>query len=166
MGELRNHGQAARYQHSRIGINGRLDTLQAAVLLAKLSVFDEELAGRDRAAELYAEALRPLEQAGVLRLPRLRSERTSPWAQYTVEVENRAEVAAALHAEGVPTAVHYPVPMHQQPVFAELEAGSLPVSERAAARVVSLPMHPYLSEADVQRVAGALEAVLAPASRV
>jgi UDP-2-acetamido-2-deoxy-ribo-hexuluronate aminotransferase len=154
--QLRNHGQQQRYQHTRIGINGRLDTLQAAILLGKLQVFDAELAARDRAAKAYTAALAEAANGGGVRTPRLRTGNTSAWAQYTIEVEDRESVAAALQADGVPTAVHYPVPMHRQPVFRHLPAGSLPGAEHAATRVLSLPMHPYLAEADIARVADAV----------
>ncbi len=151
MHQLRNHGQEQRYQHTRLGINGRLDTLQAAILLAKLPGFDAELAARDRAAQAYTGAL-----AGLVRTPVLQSGNTSAWAQYTLEVEDRDSFVAALASEGVPTAVHYPVPMHRQPVFAGLAAGSLPFAEGAASRVVSLPMHPYLTEDEIARVVAAV----------
>ena len=165
MHELRNHGQQQRYHHARIGINGRLDTIQAAILLAKLQVFDAELVARDRIADAYTHALADAALSGLLRTPRLQPGNTSAWAQYTLEVEDRDAVVAALHAEGVPTAVHYPVPMHRQPVFAELgvRAGSLPCAERAAARVLSLPMHPYLEDAALARVAEAVSRAVQPA---
>lgn len=164
---LRNHGQEARYRHSAIGINGRLDTIQAAILLAKLDVFDAELIARNEAADAYSAALLPLAKAAKIRTPQLRAGLTSPWAQYTVEVENRDTVAASLNEQGIPTAVHYPVPMHLQPVFSEggafplgVAAGSLPHAEAAAARVLSLPIHPYLAQPDLLRIATALEAAL------
>jgi UDP-2-acetamido-2-deoxy-ribo-hexuluronate aminotransferase len=164
MRELRNHGQQRRYEHARIGINGRLDTLQAAILLAKLEVFDAELAARDRAAQAYTHALAEVALSGLVRTPLVRSWNTSAWAQYTLEVEDRESVVAALATEGVPTAVHYPVPMHRQPVFAGLGIGegSLPVAEHAAARVMSLPMHPYLGEEDIARVADAVSRAVQP----
>ena len=150
MRELRNHGQRERYRHTRIGINGRLDTLQAAILLAKLPIFDRELAARSEAADAYTAALQHAVQT-----PRLLPGNTSPWAQYTIEVDERDAVVAALSKAGVPTAVHYPVPMHEQPVFAHLGVGrvSLPHAERAAARVLSLPMHPYLEPHQIQQIA-------------
>ena len=154
MRELRNHGQSGRYRHTRIGINGRLDTLQAAVLLAKLEFFDEELAARAEIADRYTALLR-----GAVRTPRLLPERTSAWAQYTIEVEDREGVEAAMQDAGIPTAVHYPTPLHLQPVYAELaqrmgwSRGSFPVAERAAERVLSLPMHPYLEAAPMERIA-------------
>ena len=155
--ELRNHGQAARYVHARIGINGRLDTMQAAVLLAKLEVFDEELALRQMAAEQYTARLKD-----AVRIPRVLPDRTSAWAQYTIEVEDRATVEKALAEAGIPTAVHYPMPLHLQPVYAELaremgwKRGSFPAAERAAERVLSLPMHPYLTAQQIDEVSEAV----------
>ncbi len=159
--ELRNHGQAGRYLHTRIGINGRLDTLQAAVLLAKLEVLDEELAARQAAAERYSALLRDC-----VRTPRVAADRTCAWAQYTVEVEDRDGVAKVLAEAGIPTAVHYPVPLHLQPVYAELarkmgwKRGSFPAAERAAERVLSLPMHAYMTAEQVEQVAEAVRAAV------
>lgn len=159
--ELRNHGQAGRYLHTRIGINGRLDTLQAAVLLAKLEVFDEEIAARQATADRYTALLRDC-----VRTPEVAADRTCAWAQYTVEVEDRDAVAKALQDAGIPTAVHYPMPLHLQPVYAELaremgwEHGSFPAAERAAERVLSLPMHPYMTADQVERVAEAVKAAV------
>ncbi len=161
--QVRNHGQSERYRHTGIGINGRLDTLQAAILLAKLDVFDREMIARNEAANAYSGALLALQRAGRLRLPLVHADRTSPWAQYTIEVENREHVAKVLHAAGVPTAVHYPVPMHRQPALAGLYApagASFPVAEQAAARVLSLPLHPYLGRPALMRVVHALEDAL------
>jgi UDP-2-acetamido-2-deoxy-ribo-hexuluronate aminotransferase len=157
MTELRNHGQAGRYLHTRVGINGRLDTIQAAVLLAKLEVFDEELALRQEAAERYTERLKD-----TARTPRVLPERASAWAQYTIEVLERPAVEKALSQAGIPTAVHYPLPLHLQPVYAELSRemgwrrGSFPAAERAAERVLSLPMHPYLTLEEIERVSAAV----------
>jgi UDP-2-acetamido-2-deoxy-ribo-hexuluronate aminotransferase len=165
MHELRNHGQSGRYRHTRIGLNGRLDTLQAAILLAKLEIFDEELAARDRVAQQYTFLLRDAVQT-----PRILPNRTSAWAQYTLEIAERDSVAASLHEADIPTAVHYPTPLHLQPVYSDLarknhwSRGSFPVSEFAAERVLSLPMHPYLEPAQIERVASAvLAAVASPA---
>ncbi len=161
MAELRNHGQAERYLHTRIGINGRLDTMQAAVLLAKLEVFDEELAQRQKAAGAYTARLQD-----AVRTPMVLADRTSAWAQYTIEVDERAEVEKALAAAGIPTAVHYPTPLHLQPVYAELsremgwKRGSFPVAERAAERVLSLPMHPYLTAEQVEAVSEAVRSAV------
>jgi UDP-2-acetamido-2-deoxy-ribo-hexuluronate aminotransferase len=159
--ELRNHGQSARYVHMRIGINGRLDTLQAAVLLAKLDVFDEELIARSEAADRYTAFLKD-----AVRTPLVPHDRTSAWAQYTIEVDDREGVEKSLHAAGIPTAVHYPMPLHLQPVYASLglDRGRYPVAERVAGRVLSLPMHPYLKPEQIERVSEAVKgAVRVPA---
>jgi UDP-2-acetamido-2-deoxy-ribo-hexuluronate aminotransferase len=143
MRQIRAHGQDRRYNHSRLGINGRMDTLQAAVLLAKLEIFDEEVAARARIGSRYMELLR---NSAVT--PTIAPENTSVYAQYTVQVNNRVDIQKKLGDLGVPTAVHYPLPLHLQPVFAGLglQHGSFPVSEAASERVMSLPMHPYLTE--------------------
>jgi UDP-2-acetamido-2-deoxy-ribo-hexuluronate aminotransferase len=159
--ELRNHGQDRRYHHTRIGINGRMDTIQAAVLLAKLDIFDEELVARCEAADRYSALLK-----GIVSAPKVAPHATSAWAQYTVEVDDRESVEKAMREVGIPTAVHYPTSLHLQPVFAELSRnrswieGSFPNSERAAARVLSLPIHPYQSPADARRVCAALQEAL------
>ena len=147
--ELHNHGQDRRYHHTSIGINGRLDTIQAAVLLAKLEVFEEELAARRKAAATYNELLKD-----VVQTPVVRDGYTSPYAQYTIEVDDRDAVQQALQLAGIPTAVHYPVPLHLQPVFAgmHLGEGSFPHSERAGKRVLSLPMHPYLTQEQITQI--------------
>lgn len=161
--ELRNHGQADRYLHTRIGINGRIDTLQAAVLLAKLEVFDEELIARSEVADRYTALLQ-----NVVSTPRVLAGRTSAWAQYTIEVDDRPPLEKSMHAAGIPTAVHYPMPLHLQPVYASLgiERGRYPVSERVADRVLSLPMHPYLAPAQIASVCDAVKSALRiPAAR-
>jgi UDP-2-acetamido-2-deoxy-ribo-hexuluronate aminotransferase len=159
MRELRNHGQEHRYHHTRIGINGRMDTLQAAVVLAKLEIFDEELRARGAIAEEYSRLLKD-----VVQTPSVRAGDYSPFAQYTIEVEDRDAFAASLAAQGIPTAVHYPAPLHLQPAFAGLglSEGSFPHAEAAARRVISLPMHPYLTREDQMRV---VEAVKVAVSR-
>ena len=168
MREIRAHGQDRRYHHPRLGLNGRLDTLQAAVLLAKMEIFDDEVAARIRLGARYTELIVEAfgqDSAGV-RAPFIDPRNTSVYAQYTVEVEGREFVATRMKALGVPTAVHYPLPLHLQPVFAHLGQGegSFPVSEAAARRVISLPMHPYLSDADQVKVVAALrESVLGTA---
>jgi len=159
--ELRNHGQDRRYHHTRIGINGRMDTLQAAILLAKLNVFDQELLARNEAANRYTALLKDAVQT-----PSVSPDCTSVWAQYTIEVDEREAVESAMREAGIPTAVHYPVALHLQPVFSSLReqsglgTGSFPHAERAADRVLSLPMHPYLTPGDIQRVTDAVKAVL------
>ena len=149
MRSLRIHGQGRdKYDNVRIGMNGRLDTLQAAILLEKLAIFPDEVEARQRVAERYDEGLRD-----VVRVPRVIEGVISVWAQYTVVVEGdddggrrRDAVAATLREAGVPTAVYYPAPLHRQTAYRHFPAaeGGLPVSERLSARVLSLPMHPYL----------------------
>jgi len=159
MFELRNHGQDCRYHHTRIGINGRMDTLQAAILLAKLDVFDEELLARYEVANRYTVLLK-----GEVRTPSISPGSTSVWAQYTIEVDERRAVESAMREAGIPTAVHYPVALHLQPVFSPLSQqfglgpGSFPHAERAADRVLSLPMHPYITPSDIERVTDAVKA--------
>jgi UDP-2-acetamido-2-deoxy-ribo-hexuluronate aminotransferase len=168
MREIRVHGQDRRYHHPRLGVNGRLDTLQAAVLLAKLELFDEEVEARARIGARYSEMIqeafaRETDPARRVTTPYLAPGCTSVYAQYTIEIADRAKVEAGLKQRGIPTAVHYPVPLHLQPVFAELGqgAGAFPVSEAAGRRVMSLPMHPYLTTDQQAQVVTALrEAVI------
>ncbi len=164
MAEIRVHGQDRRYHHPRLGINGRLDTLQAAVLLGKMDIFPDEVARRDRIgarySELVNEAFRGIDDPQKkVTTPYLAPGCTSVYAQYTVEVPNRSKVEEGMKARGVPTAVHYPVPLHLQPVFAELGQGegTFPISESVARRVISLPMHPYLTEDQQVAVVKALK---------
>jgi len=151
MREIRVHGQSARYVHTRIGLGGRMDTIQCAVLLAKLERFEWEVKQRQRIAARYGELLAALgERIGV---PVVRPDRTSVYAQYTIGVSERPRIQAALQEAGVPTAIHYPVPMHKQPAYAALGRwGPLPVSERLAERVMSLPMDAYIDEAKQRTV--------------
>jgi dTDP-4-amino-4,6-dideoxygalactose transaminase len=160
---LRVHGSGThKYDNTRIGINGRLDTLQAAILLEKLAVFPDELRARAAVADRYAEGL-----AGVadrVALPRLPDGVTSAWAQYTVRVPDRDTVAARLGEAGVPTAVYYPRPLHRQTAYRDFPVGpgGLAVSERLSAEVLSLPMHPYLAPGDQDRVVGTLVDAVGP----
>lgn len=154
MRSLRVHGQgASAYDHRLIGINGRMDTLQAAILLEKLNIFDEELASRRRVADRYGREL-----AGVVAVPTLGPGASSAWAQYTVQVDGRADVAARLAEAGVVSAVHYPLPLDRQPAYSgfPVAPGGLPVAEKAASRVLSLPMHPYIEDAAQTRVIEAM----------
>ncbi|MGZ5200136.1 MAG: DegT/DnrJ/EryC1/StrS family aminotransferase [Telluria sp.] len=150
--EIRVHGQSRRYVHTRIGVGGRMDTLQCAIVLAKLDRFEWELQQRQRAGAAYDALL-----SGRVRLVGRRRDRTSAFAQYTVVLDGREQVQAALHAQGIPTAVHYPVPMHQQPAYARLAAGGpCPIACEMAAKVMSLPMGPYLDDAEARQVAEAV----------
>jgi len=156
MREIRVHGQSRRYVHTRIGVGGRMDTLQCAVVLAKLGLFDWELAQRRRAASTYDALLK-----GKVDLVGRATDRSSAFAQYTVLVDRRNDVQRALQEAGIPTAVHYPVPIHMQPAYAHLGGGATcPVARALADKVMSLPMGPYLPDDDVQRVCAALLAAV------
>jgi UDP-2-acetamido-2-deoxy-ribo-hexuluronate aminotransferase len=157
MREIRVHGQSRRYVHTRIGVGGRMDTLQCAIVLGKLERFEWEVAQRERLGSRYNELF-----AGKLETVTQRADRTSVFAQYTVVVPNREQVQAQLQQAGIPTAVHYPVPMHLQPAYQGLcEAGDNPWAEKMAARVMSLPLSPDLTEADQQTVVAAVLAAIA-----
>ncbi len=138
--QIARHGQDRRYHHIRVGVNSRLDTLQAAILLAKLEIFDEELAARQTVAQTYTGLFN---EAGVTTTPFVEDHNVSAWAQYTIQVNDRAQLQAALKAAGIPTAVHYPIPLNRQPAVADPDA-VLPVGDAVAERVMSLPMHGYL----------------------
>jgi UDP-2-acetamido-2-deoxy-ribo-hexuluronate aminotransferase len=155
---LRVHGKGAhKYDNVRLGVNSRLDTVQAAILLAKLTIFAEELRARRQVADRYSRLL-----AELVQVPHVPADRRSAWAQYAVMLSRRDEVAAGLERRGVPTAVYYPTPLHLQPALAHLgyAPGSLPVSEDLARRVLCLPMHPYLTEAQQDLVVTALAQVI------
>lgn len=149
---LRVHGYGTdRYDHVRVGINGRLDTVQAAVLLEKLKIFPDEIVGRNRVARTYSEGL-----ADVVRVPVVPAGRTSVWAQYTIRLPagRREAFAAALKADGIPTAVHYPKPLHRQTAYRDFPCApdGLPVADRLSDEVISLPMHSYLDEPTQTRI--------------
>jgi len=158
---LRQHGEGRdRYDTVRIGINSRLDSLQAAVLLAKLSIFAEEIELRQKVAERYSAAL-----ADVVEVPVIDRKARSVWAQYTIKVDNRYRVAAGLKAVGVPTAIYYPRSLNHQPAYRGYPtvAGGVPVAEALAQRVLSLPCHPYLDLATQDYIIDQLRAVIAAA---
>jgi dTDP-4-amino-4,6-dideoxygalactose transaminase len=158
---LRVHGQSTtdKYDNVRVGLTGRLDTMQAAVLLEKLKIFPDEIAARNAAAERYGNAL-----GNVAGVPRVPEGHTSVWAQYTIRVEpgRRAALAAALKAEGIPTAIYYPKPLHRQTAYERCPyaEGGLPVSDRLADEVISLPMHAYLDEPTQDRIVDAVQRAL------
>ena len=154
-GEIRVHGQSARYHHTRIGVGGRMDTLQCAILLAKLGRFDWEVERRIELGNKYATAIRA--SGARARLLTVRAGRTSVWAQYTVLVDDRDAVQERMRQAGVPTAVHYPRPLHRQPAYEKLcDAKALPVSELLATQVISLPMSADLSDTHLEMVVAAL----------
>jgi len=146
MREIRNHGQKTRYYHTRVGINGRLDTLQCAILIPKLERFPWELEQRQRVAARYNQAFKEIESQSVV-VPHLASERTSSWAQYTLQVSEREKFQKFLQENGVPTAVHYPRIMPDQPAYQEGgRIVSVEVSRKMAERVVSLPLYPDMTD--------------------
>jgi len=153
MRQIRMHGEESRYQHSRIGINGRLDSLQAGILLAKLDIFPQEVELRQQAGQRYTRLLQ--EQVPEVVPPAIDAGNTSVYAQYTIQVSAREQVQKRLSRHGIPTAVHYPRPLHRQPAL-YTEAFDLPVSERLSERVISLPMHPYITEDEQRTVVDAL----------
>jgi len=147
---LREHGKGShKYDNVRIGINGRLDTLQAAILLSKLEVFESEIKKRQEIAARYSDAFR-----GMAKVPHVPEGLLSAWAQYSLVVDNRERYLATLKELGIPTAVYYPRPLHLQTAFAHLgyRQGDFPVAERTSERIFSLPMHPYLNETDQDRI--------------
>jgi UDP-2-acetamido-2-deoxy-ribo-hexuluronate aminotransferase len=155
MREIRVHGQSGRYQHTRIGVGGRMDSIQCAVVLGKLTRFAEEVERRIALGRRYDKLL-----SGVSSI-RVKPDRTSVYAQYTIRHPERARIQDALKAKGIPTAVHYPLSLHQQPAYAgEYRGLSMPKSEKLAREVISLPMSADLSERDQDLIAESLAAAL------
>ena len=146
--QVSRHGQDRRYHHLRVGINGRIDTVQAAILLAKFDIFPGEVALRQKIAKHYNQLLK--EVSGVT-LPELSPHNTSVYGQFTIRVKNREAVIASLSEAGIPTAVHYPTPLNLQPAVADGQ--KYEHAETASREVLSLPFHPYLSEQEIKQVA-------------
>ena len=165
MREIRVHGQDRRYHHPVIGLNGRMDTLQAGILLAKIDTFPDEVEARGKIGSRYTELIDTSSDAFVT--PFIESHNTSVYAQYSVLAENREAVVGKLKDKNIPTAVHYPVPLHLQPAFSSLGQGrgSFPVAESVANRVFSLPMHPYLDSDTQDEIIYALVAAAAETRR-
>lgn len=155
---IRTHGQSERYYHTILGLNGRLDTLQAAILLAKFPSFEAEIMARQQVAKNYNDLLK-----GFVAIPKVASNCLSAYAQYTIQVKDRLRVQAALKKQGIPTAIHYPIPLHQQPALciAQKSSRTLVHAEKASATVLSLPMHPFLDTATQQYIAQALKKAVA-----
>lgn len=155
MSEIRTHGQESRYYHTRIGVGGRMDTIQCAVILAKLDTFDWEVEQRIRLGRTYCDMVTAIPG---IQAPVVRNDRTCVWAQFTVQTDKRDAVIASLKEVGVPTAVHYPIPLYKQPAYQSLcrVVGGVDVSDRVSQRVLSLPMHPYLDEGTMQTIVSAL----------
>jgi len=150
MKSLRLHGQSKRYHHKYIGMGGRLDTLQAAVLNVKLKHYKKDLALRQEVASKYTQAL----GSKVLTLPYVNKNATSAWAQYSIRVKNRDELQEKLKEAGIPTAVHYPMPLHLQECFEYLgyKKGSFPISELVSSEIMSLPMNPYVTDEEIEYI--------------
>lgn len=156
---VREHGQGVdKYENVRIGMTARLDTIQAAVLIEKLAIFEDEIAARERIAQRYNRLL-----ADVCTVPVVAEGATSTWAQYTIRLApgRRDALAEALKKDGIPTAVYYRIPMHRQPIYAQYPADACPVAEALCHEVISLPMHAYLDEATQDRVVAAVIRALA-----
>ncbi len=152
MRQISNHGQDRRYHHQRIGVNGRLDTIQAAVLLAKMEIFPGEVVKREQIGQRYSELL----ASDSITVPYIAEHNRSVYAQYTIQVDNREAVQQRLSELSIPTAVHYPVPLNQQPAMGKADA-HVPVAETLASRVISLPMHPMLTENEQDKVVEAVK---------
>lgn len=152
MRQIARHGQDRRYHHIRVGVNSRLDTLQAAIMLPKLEILHEEIELRNQVANTYTSLLN---DAGILSTPFVEAHNISAWAQYTIRVKNRADVQQKLLEAGIPTAVHYPIPLNKQPAVAD-NSIQLPIGDEIAQEVMSLPMHPYFIFQDQQKVVQAL----------
>lgn len=150
--QIARHGQDRRYHHIRVGVNSRLDTLQAAILLPKLEILAEEIELRNQVADNYT---RLLKEAGITTAPYIVAHNISAWAQYTIRVENREQIQQKLQEANIPTAVHYPIPLNKQPAVAD-ENVQLPIGDEVADEVMSLPMHPYLTVKEQQLVVRAM----------
>jgi UDP-2-acetamido-2-deoxy-ribo-hexuluronate aminotransferase len=154
--QIARHGQDRRYHHIRVGMNSRLDTLQAAILLCKLEIFDDEMAMRQHVARNYGQRLAAIDLVGA---PLVETNNISAWAQYTVRVRNRDAVQTRLMEAGIPTAVHYPVPLNRQPAIADGKL-RLMVGDEAAEHVMSLPMSPYLDASQQDVIIASLASIV------
>ncbi len=146
------HGQTKRYQHTELGINGRMDTIQAAILLAKLPIFEQEVSERERKGSLYTSMLNSY---GFTNTPKIKPENTSVYAQYTIQVDNRSLVQQFLQTKGIPTAVHYPTLLNNQPALKKqqtIASFQTSFADNASKRVLSLPMYPWISEKNQNKV--------------
>jgi UDP-2-acetamido-2-deoxy-ribo-hexuluronate aminotransferase len=158
MRQIARHGQDRRYHHIRVGVNSRLDTIQAAILLPKLAVLDDEISARQTIANKYSELLSFImddESQRLIKTPYVEPHNISAWAQYTIEVSERENLQEKLKQSYVPTMVYYPIPLNKQPAVAD-QAVYLPIGDFVAKQVMSLPMHPYMDEASIQIIAQAI----------
>jgi len=150
--QIARHGQERRYHHVRVGANSRLDTLQAAILLNKLTIFDEEIQLRQSVGEMYNRALTDV---GIDTIPYIESHNISAYAQYTIRIQDRDQVQKKLKELGIPTAIYYPLPLNMQPAVGD-DSKHLPQGNKASDQVLSLPMHPYISKEEIHRIANAI----------
>ena len=146
--QIARHGQDRRYHHVRVGINSRLDTLQAAILIPKLEILPDEIELRQHVATRYAVLAR---ERGLLGLPYIEEHNTSVYAQFSLQVQDRSQVQTRLQLEGIPTAIHYPIPLNKQPAVLDVTA-HLPIGDAVAERIISIPMHPYISQEEQGRI--------------
>lgn len=155
MRQIARHGQDRRYHHIRVGVNSRLDTLQAAILLPKLAIFEEEIQLRQQVAEIYTTLFSRSDAPVAITPPHIEPHNTSVYAQYTIRVQNRDALQEKLKVAGIPAAVHYPIPLNKQPAVADV-AVQLPRGDEAAHQVISLPMHPYMAIAEQHYIVATL----------
>ena len=155
--QIARHGQSRRYHHVQIGLNSRLDTLQAAILLPKLKILDEEISARNDLAYRYNRELTTID---VIQTPQIAPNKKSAWAQYTIKCSMRSEIQDKLHKSNIPSAIHYPTPLNQQPAVSDLGA-SVPVGDCLSSQVLSLPMHAYMSDEDFCIITDAIKGKLA-----
>ncbi|WP_303840313.1 DegT/DnrJ/EryC1/StrS aminotransferase family protein [Selenomonas ruminantium] len=155
MDQVHRHGQDRRYHHIRMGLNSRLDTLQAAVLLAKMTKFDEEIKRREEVGKRYTRLFKDVKG---IKTPTVKDDNTCVYAQYTIVVENRDELQAKLKEKGIPTAVHYPIPLNKQPIFENMShVGEIPNAEYVAEHVISLPMSAWLKDEDMDYIVAVIK---------
>jgi UDP-2-acetamido-2-deoxy-ribo-hexuluronate aminotransferase len=150
--QIARHGQARRYHHVRVGVNSRLDTIQAAILLPKLEILNNEIEARNTLSEHYISGLKNVSS---LKTPIIADDRTSAWAQFTIISDEREKIKEKLNNSGVPTAIHYPLPLNRQPAVLD-ETVSLPIGDALANKVLSLPMHAYMRDDERQSVISAM----------
>lgn len=155
MRQIRVHGQAKKHHHPILGVNGRFDTIQAAILIPKLEIFDEEIALRQSVADSYGQAL---SDHPSIQCPQVAPNNTSVWAQYTIRLDGRDAMSEHLKTQGVPSVAYYAVPLHLQPVFADLgyNKGDFPIAESISSNSLSLPMSPYVSAKDIKTITNAI----------
>ncbi len=156
--QIARHGQDRRYHHIRVGVNSRLDTIQAAIILPKLSILDEEIQARQHVAQNYYENFKNEKQKQIaenIKIPLIKEYNVSAWAQYTIQVENRDALVKKLNKKGIPTAIHYPLPLNKQPAVKD-ENKSLEIGNKISECVLSLPMHPYLKSEVVAEIVKAV----------